>query len=301
MTILLTGANGFLGRVIKKELQDLFSIKTLGRTSCDFNCDLTSIESIQTIEHFDLIIHCAGKAHISGRSSFNELLFFDVNVNGTINLLNSISKSNLPKYFVYISSVSVYGLNNGNLIDENSPLLAKDPYGKSKIMAEQIVSKWCKENNIVCTIMRLPLIIGENPKGNLKSMITGLKRGYYFNIAGGASKRSMVLADDVANVLVPASKIGGIFNLTDGLNPSYFEISAAIAPYFKRSYIPNIPMPFAIFFAKIGDVFGEKFIFNTDKLIKLTSSLTFNDTSARLILGWKPNSVLSNLNFLNYE
>jgi nucleoside-diphosphate-sugar epimerase len=301
MDILLTGANGFLGRVIKKELQNLYSIKTLGRKGCDFNCDLTLVESIQTIECFDLIIHCAGKAHISGRNRLNELLFFDVNLNGTINLLNSISKSNLPKYFVYISSVSVYGLNRGSLIDENSPLLAKDPYGKSKIMAEQFVAKWCKGNNIVCTILRLPLIIGENPKGNLKSMINGLKRGYYFNIAGGLSKRSMVLADDVANVIVPASKIGGIFNLTDGLNPSYFEMSVAIASYFKRSYIPNIPMSFATFFAKIGDFFGEKSIFNTDKFNKLTNSLTFNDTSARLVLGWKPNSVLSNLNFLKNE
>lgn len=301
MKILLTGANGFLGSIIKKNLQNLYSLITLGRKDCDLNCDLTSVESIQTIEYFDLIIHCAGLAHRSGKNSLNELLFFHVNVNGTLNLLNSISKYNLPKYFVYISSVSVYGLNNGNLIDENSPLLAKDPYGKSKIMAEQIVSKWCKKNNIVCTILRLPLVIGENPKGNLNSMINGLKRGYYFNIAGGSSKRSMVLADDVANVLVSASKIGGIFNLTDGLNPSYFEISTAIASYFKRSYIANIQISFATFFAKIGDIFGENFIFNTDKLIKLTNSLTFNDTSARLVLGWKPNSVLSNLNFLKSE
>lgn len=228
-------------------------------------------------------------------------MLFDVNVNGTISLLNSISIANLSKYFVYISSVSVYGLKSGNLIDENSPLLANDSYGKSKIIAELIISKWCKENNIVCTILRLPLIIGKNPKGNLKSMINGLKRGYYFNISGGSSKRSMVLALDVANVIVSASKIGGTFNLTDGLNPSYFEISAAIASCLKKSDIPNIPMSLATFLAKIGDIIGEKFIFNTDKLIKLTNSLTFNDTSARLVLGWKPNSVLLNLNFLKSE
>ena len=301
MNILLTGAKGFLGSIIKKELQNIYSIKTFGREGCDYNCDLTSVESIRPIEHFDLIIHCAGKAHISKKNSLKELLVFDVNVNGTINLLNSISIPNLPKYFVYISSVSVYGLKSGNLIDENSPLLANDSYGKSKIIAELIISKWCKENNIVCTILRLPLIIGKNPKGNLKSMINGLKRGYYFNISGGSSKRSMVLALDVANVIVSASKIGGTFNLTDGLNPSYFEISAAIASCLKKSDIPNIPMSLATFLAKIGDIIGEKFIFNTDKLIKLTNSLTFNDTSARLVLGWKPNSVLLNLNFLKSE
>lgn len=301
MKILLTGSNGFLGTIIKKTLVNCHDLKTLGRKNSDFNFDLLTTKKLVLNESFDLIIHCAGRAHVSFFSAKDKTGFIKVNLDGTIKLLNALSKSYLPKYFVFISSVSVYGLESGVLVDEDAPLLAEDAYGKSKIMAEQTVSKWCKENNIVCTIMRLPLIIGENPKGNLKSMITGLKRGYYFNIAGGASKRSMVLADDVANVLVPASKIGGIFNLTDGLNPSYFEISAAIASYFKRSYIPNIPISFATFFAKIGDIFGEKFIFNTDKLNKLTNSLTFSDTSARLVLGWKPNSVLSNLNFLESE
>ena len=107
----------------------------------------------------------------------------------------------------------------------------------------------------------------------------------------------MVLAVDVANILVPASKIGGTFNLTDGLHPSYYELSSVIASFLGKPKVKNIPMSFAVFFAKIGDILGYKFVFNTDKLNNLINTLTFKDANARLYLGWKPTSVLSNLNF----
>ena len=94
------------------------------------------------------------------------------------------------------------------------------------------------------------MIIGENSRGNLKSMINGLKWGYYFNISAGSSRRSMVLALDLANVIVSASKIGGTFNLSDSVNPSYFEISAAIASYFKKSDIQTYLCPFRVFLLK---------------------------------------------------
>lgn len=46
-----------------------------------------------------------------------------------------------------------------------------------------------KQHNVVCTILRLPLLVGTNPPGNLGAMIKGIARGYYFNIGGGKSKK----------------------------------------------------------------------------------------------------------------
>jgi nucleoside-diphosphate-sugar epimerase len=126
--------------------------------------------------------------------------FFNVNVIGTSNFLESLSVS-IPKQFVFISSVSVYGLIEGENIDESHPLLALDPYGKSKIEAEKLVKEWCKERNVICTILRLPLVVGVNPPGNLGTMLRAIKNGYYFNIAGGNANKSMVLASDISKFL----------------------------------------------------------------------------------------------------
>ena len=139
MNILLTGSNGFLGNIIKKELFISNNVYTLSRTNSDFNFDLSRNIPFFNMS-FDTIIHCAGKAHQIPQNKMDINSFFDVNVNGTINLLNGVSLNNLPKYFIFISSVSVYGLIEGDYICEDAPLLAKDPYGMSKIQAEKITA-----------------------------------------------------------------------------------------------------------------------------------------------------------------
>jgi nucleoside-diphosphate-sugar epimerase len=160
------------------------------------------------------------------------------------------------------------------------------------VEAEMIIQEWCKKNNVICAILRLPLIAGPNPPGNLKSMINGIKKGYYFNIAGGKAKKSMVLAEDVAKIIPVAARVGGIYNLTDGHHPSFSELSMLIAKQSGKSTPFNIPMWLAKLMAKTGDLIGPKAPVNSDKLIKITSDLTFDDSKARQYLGWKPISVL---------
>jgi nucleoside-diphosphate-sugar epimerase len=220
-------------------------------------------------------------------------VFFNVNLRGTDNLLKGLEKTtNLPKAFVFISSVAVYGISTGTKIPENRPLLANDPYGISKIQAERLVLEWCQKNKVICTILRLPLLVGDNPPGNLGEMINGIIKGYYFNIAGGTARKSMVLAEDVAKILIKASKTGGIYNLTDGINPSFYELSYAIAKTNGKIRIFNMPFFIAKSIAIVGDLVGLKLPLNSSKLKKITTDLTFDDTKARRVLGWNPEKVL---------
>lgn len=289
MNILITGSNGFLGKTIQNVLKTNHII-TLSRTNSKLNFDLSnSIPIIDT--HIDLVIHAAGKAHLNPISNDEILNFHTTNVIGTINLLNGLA-AKPPKQFVFISSVSVYGLITGQNVQESSPLLAQDPYGKSKIEAEIIVKKWCVEYNVIFTILRLPLVVGENPPGNLGAMIRGLKKGYYFNIACGNAKKSMVLATDVAKFILAASEKGGIFNLTDGYHPTFNELSKNIANQLGKSFVPNLPKFIAFKLAKFGDLLGNMFPLNSDKFLKITSTLTFDDTNAKLAFGWNPSPVL---------
>ncbi|MDB5121054.1 MAG: NAD-dependent epimerase/dehydratase [Sphingobacteriales bacterium] len=290
MDILLTGASGFLGNSICKYLFEE-NIITLGRHNADIICDLS--DTIPKLFTAEIVVHAAGKAHSIPKTYSQKQDFFDVNVNGTINLLKGLEQSLVvPKAFVFISSVAVYGLSQGTLIDEQAPLSARDPYGQSKIDAEQIIQKWCDKNSVSCTILRLPLLIGQNPPGNLGAMIRAIRNGYYFNIAGGLAKKSMLMAEDVARFILPVSQIGGIYNLTDGYHPSFKELSIRIANELSKNEPLNIPVWLANWVAKVGDIMGDKFPLNSHKLSKINSDLTFDDTKAKYVFGWSPRHVL---------
>jgi len=291
MTTLLTGSSGFFGSEYLK-LWEHDDIITLGRKNSVINADL----SVQVPQIVDMVIHAAGKAHMVPRTDLEKQEFYNVNVTGTQNLLLALEKApSLPQYFVFISSVAVYGLETGDLIDENAPLLAVTPYGKSKIEAEKLVTNWCNKNNVTCTILRIPLLAGKNPPGNLKSMIKGIKAGYYFNIAGGKAKKSMVMAFDVAKIIPKVAAIGGIYNLTDRHHPSFFELSTLMAKQLGKKLPLNIPKWVAVLLAKAGDAIGSKAPINSDKLNKIISDLTFDDSKAQNKIGWKPGYVLQEL------
>jgi len=149
---------------------------------------------------------------------------------------------------------------------------------------------------VLLTILRLPLLVGENPPGNLGSMIKAIEKGYYFNIGGGKSKKSMVLANDVAAFIPKVASIGGIYNLTDGYHPNFYELSTLICKNRNKKIPLNIPSIIANLLGYIGDVIGKSMPLNTVKLKKITTDLTFDDSKAREIAGWNPNPVLNDLN-----
>lgn len=289
MDILLTGASGFLGSILKTELSD-FKIISLGRSKeNEIVTDIT--KEIIRLPKVNIVIHAAGKAHSVPSTDLEKQAFFDVNFTGTQNLLKGLEHS-LPKSFVFISTVSVYGKTTGSLIKEDSPLSETSAYGRSKIQAEFAVRQWCAKNGVICTILRLPLIIGFNPIGNLKSMVIGIEKGYYFNISQNKAKKSMVLARDVANIIPKAATIGGIYNLTDGYHPSFHELSIVIAQQLNKKKPYCIPFILAKLIAYLGDNLGSKMPLTSSKLSKITSTLTFSDDKARMYLNWSPGLVI---------
>lgn len=292
MDILVTGANGFLGRHIVEALKNN-NIKSLSRASGNFKVFLEN-EIPNFEQQFDLVIHAAGKAHSIPKNNEERQHFNDVNVIGTKNLLLGLEKV-LPKHFVFISSVSVYGQDLGININEDHALKAKDAYGLSKIEAETLVNDWCLKHNIICTVLRLPLLVGKNPPGNLKTMIQAIEKGYYFNIGGGKARKSMVLAADVASFIPKVALVGGIYNLTDAHHPNFAELSTVISTQKKKRLPFNLPIFVGRIIGIIGDLLGDYAPVNTLKLKKMTSDLTFDDDRARTKLGWNPRPVLEYL------
>jgi nucleoside-diphosphate-sugar epimerase len=291
MNILLTGSNGFLGKTLLKYLSKENLIFTLNRNNSDYNYDLSN-EVPNFKNKFDIVIHAAGKAHFVPKNRAQGMLFEKNNITGTVNLLNGFNNDNLPQKFVFISSVSVYGRKSGVEITEEDTLEATDYYGLSKVKCEQIIKDWCSKNNISLTILRLPLVVGQNPPGNLSNMIRAIKSGKYFNIGNGEARKSMVLADDIAKYLLISSNYGGVYNLTDGKHPSFKEISFKIANEFNKKIIINIPYSIAYVMALFLSLFGNYSPFNLKVFNKMTKTLTFSDDLARKTFKWDPTSVL---------
>ncbi|NVK53265.1 MAG: NAD-dependent epimerase/dehydratase family protein [Flavobacteriaceae bacterium] len=289
MKILITGANGFLGSAITESWKDSHQIIKLDRSEgADIKLDLA--KEIPQLPPVDLVIHAAGKAHSIPMNPDQEAEFFQINEGGTRNLLNGLNS--LPKQMVLISTVAVYGEDEGRGIVESAPLKGTTPYAKSKILAEELWKKWAEENDVNFLILRLPLIAAPNPPGNLGAMIKAIKNGYYFRLGEGKARKSMVLASDLAKFIPRWMDKKGVFNLTDGVHPSVAELDEFLCRKLSKP-VRSIPEAPIRFLAKIGD-FIPILPVNSYRIQKLSFSLTFSDKKAQSELGWKPLPVIGN-------
>lgn len=289
MKILITGASGFLGAIIADLLSKNHELIRLGKSNKnEIAIDLS--EEIPTLPNVDLIVHAAGKAHTIPKTQEEGAEFFKINVEGTKNLLKAVKSP--PKQMILISTVAVYGDEFGEGIDESSPLKGISPYARSKIQAEEIWENWANSHQVNFLILRLPLIAGSNPPGNLGAMIKAIKKGYYFRIGKGNARKSMVLATDVARFIPSWENKKGIFNLTDGVHPTLSDLDDFLCQKMGRKCvsIPELPIKYL---GKLGDVIPF-FPINSYRIKKLSSSLTFSDTKAKSELGWSPFPVIGN-------
>lgn len=293
--LLFTGGTGFLGGNVCPIITKRYEVALCGISDKD-DIRVNLAEEIPVFkEKYDIVLHAAGKAHVVPKTSAEEKAFYDINYQGTINLCKGLEKVGVPKSLIFISTVAVYGCEKGVLIDENHPLNGTSPYARSKIMAEEYLKEWCGKNNVVLTILRPSLLAGVNPPGNLGDMIKGIEKGFYVNIAGGKVQKSILMADDIANLLELAKDKGGIYNVCDTAQPSFGELSQLIAKQLGKYKPISIPYWLAKSLALLGDLVGKRFPINSLRLSKLTQSLTFSNKKAIDNLNWQPLSVLNNL------
>jgi nucleoside-diphosphate-sugar epimerase len=289
MRWLLTGSGGFLGTVIRDALREM-ETDTLGRgKGMSIRADISG--AIPDLPVYDMVVHAAGKAHVVPKNAKEDAEFHAVNHRGTLNLLDALDRGGKPPLtFVLISTVAAYGVEEGTSIDESHPLQGVTPYAVSKKRAEEAVSEWAARNGVNALILRLPLVVGKNPPGNLGAMERHMRRGTYLRIGSGEARRSMVLATDVADLVERSMGMSGVFNLTDRHHPSIREIDSHMAKQLGTK-IRSIPQWLAKTMARVGDrVPGSPF--DSHRLEKLSRSLTFDDDRAVKALGWAPQRVL---------
>lgn len=294
MNFLFTGASGFLGHNMLPLLKEKYTVETVGLTSLDNYLVNLAIDIPKFTKKYDIVLHAAGKAHSLPKTEEEKQLFFDVNLQGTKNLCTALENSGIPKAFIFISTVAVYGCDFGENITEEHPLNGTTPYALSKIRAEKYLEGWCAMHNVKLSILRPSLIAGPNPPGNLGAMINGIKSGRYFSIAGGKAKKSVLMVQDIVNLVPLLVEKGGIYNVCDTYQPTFRELEAVICNQLNKRMPLSIPYWLAKGMAKVGDSLGGRAPINSLKLRKITKSLTFSNEKAVKELGWQPMNVLEN-------
>lgn len=293
-TILFTGGTGFLGKNVMPLLQSQYEVTTCGITPEDMIKVNLAKDVPELDKRYEIVLHACGKAHVVPKTEAEKQAFFDVNYQGTVNLCVGLEKVGVPNALIFISTVAVYGLEYGSEITEDAPLNGDSPYAKSKIMAEEYLTKWCKEHGVVLGILRPSLLAGKNAPGNLGAMVNGVRKGFYMNIDGGKVTKSVLMAEDIARLLPLVSEKGGVYNVCDTRQPSFGELSVSVARQLGKRKPISIPYWMAWCMAKVGDLLGSKAPINSYKLEKMTKSLTFSNEKARRELGWEPLDVLEN-------
>jgi nucleoside-diphosphate-sugar epimerase len=199
--ILVTGANGFIGKRFIEYNKERFEITTLSvRDEIYKTFDFTG---------FDSIVHLAGKAHDMDCKDDSE--YFKVNADITKTLALK-AKADGVNHFIYISSVKVYGKEDRGLITEKSECFPEDAYGKSKLQAEQFLQT-IKDENFKVAIVRPPMVYGAGVKGNMDRLIHLCQKKYPLPFGNIGNLRTMVFVDNLVEILnaIIDYKAEGIF------------------------------------------------------------------------------------------
>ncbi|MCR4749715.1 MAG: UDP-glucose 4-epimerase GalE [Lachnospiraceae bacterium] len=221
MKILVTGGTGYIGSHTVVELQtqghDVVILDNLSNSDMKvldrleaitgvravfYNADIRDKKTLDDIfekEDIDAVIHFAGLKAV-GESVQKPLMYYENNIGGTINLLNSMSEHGC-KNIIFSSSATVYGTPAFVPITEECPKgTCTNPYGWTKSMIEQILTDTCfadKEWNVVLLRYFNPIgahesgTIGENPNGIPNNLMP-----YVTQVAVGRLKELGIFGDD---------------------------------------------------------------------------------------------------------
>jgi nucleoside-diphosphate-sugar epimerase len=268
---LITGGNGFIGNFIKgKLISDLNTVKTLGKSrKNDYQIDLTK-NFIKISEHFDIIIHSASIVHEPSHSNsfVKQKILKDLEI--TFNFLKCIEGISFKK-LIFISSVSVYGLNYGKNIDVSQKISPMAGYGLSKAISEKIFIQNINTEKLL--ILRLPLVNGQNPKGNIRKALNAIESGKMILFDGNLALKSVLELEDLYSFLsIKSLNFNGIHQLKS-YDIKFNDFIKGLTTKKIRSF-PLIILKIMFF---ITSVMGLKKIRNS--LIKISSDLTFIDTT----------------------
>lgn len=228
---LVTGANGYLGSSFINQYKNKYNFEK-------FSLLNQKIEDIK-FDNINVILHCAALVHQKVEHSYEK--YYEINVIYPVKLAK-LAKQNGIKQFAFISTIAVYG-ENEELLNENTSCNPITSYGKSKLEAEKQLLE-LNDENFVVSIIRPPMIYGNNAPGNIDSLVKLVKKVPILPLANIQNKRTFISIENLCYIIneVILQKKSGIFLASDDEPLSTSKLIDLIAKNLaKKIYLIKIP------------------------------------------------------------
>lgn len=320
--IVVTGASGFLGKNIVKELLDptspikpkeirVFDIKSFAGIQDEIikviNGDVRNFKEVNDVcKDVDVVIHSAAIIDWGTRPK-SEVL--SINVGGTENIVKACLENKVSN-LVYTSSLdAVYRGKPLRNIDESLdyPKKHQTSYCESKYLAEKLVLE-ANDKNLKTCVLRPSDIYGEDDPYHIGSLIDMAKTGFYIRLGNGKSKCQHVYVGNMAYAHVLAAKallqnnkavLGKVYFITDGPGTNFFKFFDKIIVGIGYKFFPKnlwLPKWIAYPMASISEFMAllvspiKKYNpkFSRFAVTYTSTDFTFNSNKAKADFGFIP-------------
>ncbi|TAN70229.1 MAG: SDR family oxidoreductase [Methylobacter sp.] len=296
-SVLVTGANGFIGRPLCAELsRQGQSVRAAVRSK---NLPIENVETVpvgvidgetdwtNALPGIKVVVHLAARVHVMKANASDPVdELHKVNVEGAWNLARQAHDAGVQR-FVFISSIKV----NGDSTPLGQPYTAEnqpapmDCYGISKCEAEDALRQLADETGMELVIIRPPLVYGPGVKANFHSMMYWLNKGVPLPLGAIQNKRSFVALDNLIDLIITCIDHPAAANQTflagDGEDLSTTELLQRLGKALGK---PARLFPMPIWALKAGaTLLGKR-----DMAQRLCNSLQVDISKACDLLGWQP-------------
>jgi len=295
--VLVTGANGFLGRPLCAYLTEhgrsvAAAVRSRGAGAAAgadvfVTGDLGAAPDLmQVLSGVDAVVHLAGRAHVMRETSVDpEAAFRRANVDATRHLAQQAARAG-AKRLVFLSSVKVNGeCTTGRPFTEADAPAPKDGYGRSKWAAERVLAEIAVTTGLEVVIIRPPLVYGPGVKGNFLRLLKLADKAVPLPLASVRNRRSLVSVWNLCRLIEVAishpAAAGETFLVSDQQDLSTPDLIRALGQGLGR---PSrlLPMPPPLI-RGAGRLLGRGAL-----VARLLDSLRVDSAKATRLLGWRP-------------
>ncbi|MCY7371709.1 MAG: SDR family oxidoreductase [Polaromonas sp.] len=297
MTLLVTGASGFVGRALCAELRrrgNFFKAavraeKTRARGANSIvvgNSDAFTDWSV-ALTGVQTVLHLAARVHVMHQRVHDPLAEFRAtNTAGTLNLARQAAQAG-AKRLVFVSSIKVNGEYSlpGRPFRESDVPAPQDAYAVSKHEAETGLREIADSTGLEVTVIRPPLVYGPCVKANFLSLMQAVQRGLPLPFGSIDNTRSLVGLDNLVDLILLCSThiqaANQTFLVSDGHDLSTPDLVLRLADALN---VPPRLLPIPVWALKMaGTILGKRNAIN-----RLCGNLQVDISHTRQRLGWTP-------------
>jgi nucleoside-diphosphate-sugar epimerase len=301
MTVLVTGASGFVGRhLIAELLRNSIKVRVACRQGAKdkFPIDnveirylsgpgTTAVDWVDAVAHCSAVIHLAARAHVlHDRDEDPAQAFRLANVDFARACGEAAASAGVQR-FIFMSSIGVHGGTSGaQPTNEDSTIRPHSQYACSKAEAEQALTVVALGTGMKLTVIRPPLVYGPAAPGNFGILIRGIACGLPLPLGSITTNRKSFIAIDnlvdfILTCLNHPAAANQIFLVSDGEDISTTDLLRSLGLAMGKP-ARLIPLPLGWL------AFAAKLLRKQEILQSLCGSLQIDISKANTLLNWKP-------------